>query len=112
VIVRNSLLRADVAEHVQLLLVFSAHAFFLSVRSVETREFSGSICVFPQPAKQSCLAEAGMVLLFLRKCRPVRSSIGLAIILLGAPFFFYWRRRATAVLEKPAMSAGAVAVDP
>jgi len=44
--------------------------------------------------------------------RPVRSSIGLAIILLGAPFFFYWRRRATAVLEKPAMSAGAVAVDP
>jgi basic amino acid/polyamine antiporter, APA family len=44
--------------------------------------------------------------------RPVRSSIGLAIILLGAPFFFYWRRRATAVLEKPPMSAGAVAVDP
>jgi hypothetical protein len=44
--------------------------------------------------------------------RPVRSSIGLAIILLGAPFFFYWRRRAAAVLEKPAMSAGAVAVDP
>jgi hypothetical protein len=26
--------------------------------------------------------------------RPVRSSIGLAIILLGAPFFFYWRKRA------------------
>ena len=44
--------------------------------------------------------------------RPVRSSIGLAIILLGAPFFFYWRRRATAVVETPAMSAGAVAVDP
>src|ERR1039458_7675733 len=35
-------LGADVAEHVQLLLVFSAHAFFLSVRTVETREFSGS----------------------------------------------------------------------
>ena len=44
--------------------------------------------------------------------RPFRSSIGLAIILLGLPFFYYWRRRATAVLEKPAMSAGAVAVDP
>lgn len=44
--------------------------------------------------------------------RPVRSSIGLAIILLGLPFFYYWRRRATAVLEKPAMSAGAVTVDP
>jgi hypothetical protein len=34
-----------------LLLVFSAHAFFLSVRSVETREFSGSNRVFPQPAR-------------------------------------------------------------
>jgi hypothetical protein len=28
-VLRNSLLRIDVAEHVQLLLVFSAHAFFL-----------------------------------------------------------------------------------
>jgi len=25
--------------------------------------------------------------------RPVRSSVGLAIILLGIPFFYYWRRR-------------------
>src|ERR1039458_4366200 len=50
-VLRNSLLGADVAEHVQLLLVFSAHAFFLSVRTVETREFSGSTCVFPQPAR-------------------------------------------------------------
>jgi APA family basic amino acid/polyamine antiporter len=25
--------------------------------------------------------------------RPVRSSIGLAIILLGVPFFYYWRKR-------------------
>src|SRR4029077_18923627 len=49
----NSLLRVDVAEHVQLLLVFSAHAFFLSVRSVETREFSGSISVFPHPARET-----------------------------------------------------------
>ena len=30
-IVRNSLLGADVAEHVQLLLVFSAHVFFYQV---------------------------------------------------------------------------------
>ena len=51
-IVRNSLLGADVAEHVQLLLVFSAHALFLSVRSVETREFFGSVSVFPQPASE------------------------------------------------------------
>ena len=26
--------------------------------------------------------------------RPMRSSIGLAVILLGVPFFYYWRRRA------------------
>jgi APA family basic amino acid/polyamine antiporter len=26
--------------------------------------------------------------------RPVRSSIGLAVIMLGIPFFYYWRRRA------------------
>jgi hypothetical protein len=40
--------------------------------------------------------------------RPVRSSIGLAIILLGAPFFFYWRRRATAVFETPAIASAAI----
>lgn len=28
--------------------------------------------------------------------RPIRSSIGLALILLGIPFFFYWRKRAAA----------------
>jgi basic amino acid/polyamine antiporter, APA family len=28
--------------------------------------------------------------------RPVRSSIGLGIILLGLPFLYYWRRRAAA----------------
>jgi hypothetical protein len=42
VIVRNSLLGADVPEHVQLLLVFSAHAFFLSGCAVETRVFRGT----------------------------------------------------------------------
>jgi hypothetical protein len=41
-ILRYSLLRAYVAEHIQLLLVFSAHAFFLSGRAVETREFRGT----------------------------------------------------------------------
>ncbi|MGO9826805.1 MAG: hypothetical protein ACLPMG_16210, partial [Terriglobales bacterium] len=55
VIVRNSLLGADVAEHVQLLLVFSAHAFFLSGCAVETREFRGTASasnrVFPQPVR-------------------------------------------------------------
>jgi hypothetical protein len=41
-----SLLRADEAEHVQLLLVYSAHAFFLSACVVETRESSGTNNVF------------------------------------------------------------------
>ena len=45
VIVRNPLLGADVAEHVQLLLVFSPHAFFLSGWVVETREFPGALSV-------------------------------------------------------------------
>ncbi len=38
----NSLLGADIAEHVQLLLVFSAHAFFLSGCVVETRIILGA----------------------------------------------------------------------
>jgi hypothetical protein len=41
-ILRYSLLRAYIAEHIQLQLVFSAHAFFLSGRAVETREFRGT----------------------------------------------------------------------
>jgi hypothetical protein len=45
-ILRNSLLRADVAENVQLLLVFSAHASFLSSCAVETREFLGAGVTF------------------------------------------------------------------
>jgi APA family basic amino acid/polyamine antiporter len=31
--------------------------------------------------------------------RPVRSSIGLAIILLGVPFFYHWRNRAAHILR-------------
>src|ERR1039457_2938821 len=50
-----SLLWAYVAEHIQLLLVFSTHAFFLSGCAVETREFRGtpspSKRVFPHPAR-------------------------------------------------------------
>jgi APA family basic amino acid/polyamine antiporter len=39
--------------------------------------------------------------------RPVRSSIGLAVILLGIPFFYYWRKRAIrSSLAEPASSAG------
>jgi hypothetical protein len=36
------LLRAYIAEHIQLLLVVSTHVFFLSACVVETREFSGT----------------------------------------------------------------------
>ena len=69
-------LGADVAEHVQLLLVFSAHAFFLSVRTVETREFSGSTCVFPQPAKVQTLeaSEKEFILRALREANGVIAS--------------------------------------
>ncbi len=42
VILRNSLLGAYVAEHIQLLLILSTHLFFLAGRVVETREFSGT----------------------------------------------------------------------
>ena len=42
VVVRYSLLWAYVAEHIQLLLVVSSHAFFLSGCAVETREFRGT----------------------------------------------------------------------
>jgi len=37
--------------------------------------------------------------------RPMRSSVGLAVILLGIPFFYYWRKRAvTSSLARTAPS--------
>jgi hypothetical protein len=45
VVVGHSLLWAYVAEHIQLLLVVSSHAFFLSGCAVETREFRGTASV-------------------------------------------------------------------
>jgi hypothetical protein len=45
VVLRHSLLRADIAEDIQLLFVFSAHTFFLAGCVVETKDR-----VFPQPA--------------------------------------------------------------
>jgi hypothetical protein len=38
----GGMIRAYVQEHIQLLLVFSTHAFFLSGCAVETREFRGT----------------------------------------------------------------------
>jgi APA family basic amino acid/polyamine antiporter len=35
--------------------------------------------------------------------RPVRSSIGVAIILLGLPFYYRWRKRPVAASQKPEM---------
>ena len=63
-VLRNSLLGADVAEQFQLLLVFSPHAFFLSVRTVETREFSDSTRVFPQPARTQTSPKSKLSLRF------------------------------------------------
>jgi hypothetical protein len=45
-VVRDSLLRAYVAENSQLLLVLSTHVFFLPAVVVETRECSGTGSVF------------------------------------------------------------------
>jgi hypothetical protein len=59
VVLGYSLLRAYVAEHIQLLLVLSTHTFFLSGWVVETREFCGTALasnrVFPQPARAPSL---------------------------------------------------------
>jgi hypothetical protein len=66
VILRNSLLGADVAEHVQLLLVFSAHALFLSGWVVETREFPGALSVCMRLLRGAS---------FLRLCRFAGSKV-------------------------------------
>jgi len=42
---------------------------------------------------------ACVIAIHLWLVRPVRSSIGLAVILLGIPFFYYWRRRAAEPLD-------------
>src|SRR5438876_427287 len=54
-VLRNSQLGAYIAEYSQLLLVFSAHAFFLSVCAVETREFSGTGSASAGRARKSSL---------------------------------------------------------
>jgi hypothetical protein len=41
-VLRNSLLGADITEYVQLPLVFSTHAFFLPASSVETYKVSAT----------------------------------------------------------------------
>src|ERR1035438_6029825 len=63
-----SLLRAYVAEHIQLLLVFSTHSFFLSGCAVETREFCGTASasnrVFPQPVRERILRIGSRIKIF------------------------------------------------
>jgi APA family basic amino acid/polyamine antiporter len=94
-------------------LFFALTATALIRLRITQPELPRSYRVWEYPWTVLVFGIAGLAIsLNLWLARPVRSSIGLAIILLGAPFFFYWRRRAAAVLEKPAMSAGAVAVDP
>src|ERR1022692_2713840 len=70
-----SLLRAYVAEHIQLLLVFSTHTSFLSGCAVETRAFRGtesaSNRVFPQPVRSHFPPPATFALLRSRVSSPV-----------------------------------------
>lgn len=75
--------RADVAEHIQLMLVFSTHAFFLSVPVVETRESSGTARSFqimksPICARQSSTGLSAMVYPFdpLTKASPLLRAGG------------------------------------
>ncbi|MGC2515645.1 MAG: hypothetical protein WA383_14065, partial [Terriglobales bacterium] len=67
-------------KHVQLLLVFSAHAFFLSGCAVETREFRGTASashrVFPQPASMVEAGKTYYVKWFRRGFKQMREADG------------------------------------
>src|ERR1017187_1241193 len=91
-----SLLRAYVAEHIQLLLVFSTHTFFLSGCVVETRVFCGTVLastrVFPQPARA---AGRPWTPLLLQPEHRARSSLILPAYTTGPEFPWkgIWKRR-------------------
>jgi APA family basic amino acid/polyamine antiporter len=89
-------------------LFFALTAIALIRLRITEPELPRSYRVWGYPWTVLAFGIAGSVIsLNLWLARPVRSSIGLAIILLGAPFFFYWRRRATEVLGTRAVPAGA-----
>jgi APA family basic amino acid/polyamine antiporter len=79
-------------------LFFALTAIALIRLRITEPELPRSYRVWGYPWTVLVFGIAGLAIsLNLWLARPVRSSIGLAIILLGAPFFFYWRRRAIRV---------------
>lgn len=76
-------------------LFFAFTATALIRLRITQPELSGSYRVWGYPWTVVMFGIAGLAIsLNLWLARPVRSSIGLAIILLGAPFFYHWRSRA------------------
>jgi len=75
---------------------FTVVALFQLRRSVPELARPYSVWGYPwTPLIFGTVALAISLNLFL--LRPVRSSVGLGIILLGLPFFYYWRKRAHSV---------------
>jgi APA family basic amino acid/polyamine antiporter len=79
-------------------LFFALTATALIRLRITEPELPRSYQVWGYPWTVLVFGIAGLAIsLNLWLARPVRSSIGLAVILLGAPFFFYWSRRAIRV---------------
>jgi len=101
-------------EELYSLAIFAIGIFFMltAVSLMRLRTKEAALCrpyrVWGYPFSPVVFAAAALAMsINLWLVRPVRSSIGLAVILLGIPFFYYWRRRATARLKQAATSASA-----
>jgi APA family basic amino acid/polyamine antiporter len=89
-------------------LFFALTAIALIRLRITEPELPRSYRVWGYPWTVLVFGIAGLAIsLNLWLARPVRSSIGMATILLGLPFFYYWRRRAAEVLGTRAVPAGA-----
>ena len=89
-------------------LFFALTAIALIRLRITEPELPRSYQVWGYPWTVLVFGIAGLAIsLNLWLARPVRSSIGMATILLGLPFFYYWRRRAAEVLGTRAVPAGA-----
>ena len=89
-------------------LFFALTAIALIRLRITEPELPRSYRVWGYPWTVLAFGIAGLAIsLNLWLARPVRSSIGMATILLGLPFFYYWRRRAAEVLGTRAVPAGA-----
>ena len=79
-------------------LFFALTAIALIRLRITEPRLSRSYRVWGYPYTVLVFGIAGLAIsLNLLLTRPVRSSIGMATILLGLPFFYYWRRRAIRV---------------